>query len=59
MLVLKYVFNLLHTKFFRGGEFHPDKYLTDINKGYSCHGEFSKCHMYQLAGLKGSCNDIA
>ena len=32
MLVLKDVFNLVHTKFFRGGEeFQPDKYLTDTN----------------------------
>ena len=33
MLVLKEVFNLIHTKYFRGGweEFQPDKYITDTN----------------------------
>ena len=30
MLVFKDVFNLVHTKFFKGKEFQPDKYLTDI-----------------------------
>ena len=39
MLVLKDVLYLVHTDYFRGGggEFQPDKYLTDTGQYYPSH----------------------